>query len=174
MSSGEVWVIGVDPGLKGAIARIAWHPASGEVYPRVLVWDCPIVKAKRGHEFDVSQMAAVLDEIVESNTECWHPTPMVAAVERGIPMPQQASNSTYKQGRGQGLWEGMLAARNIPYELVNPQAWKKALDLTKQPKDASRARAAALFPATRERLTRKKDDGRAEAILIAEWRRRQG
>ena len=39
-------------------------------------------------------------------------------------------------------------------------------------KDASRLRAIQLFPVVANRLDRKKDDGRAEALLLAEYGRR--
>ena len=156
------YVIGVDPGLDGAIALIRGSS--------VQVWDCPWVKAKKGREFDVAQMAeivAVIDSLVAGNA-------VASVIERGIAMPKQASNTTYKQGRGQGIWEGLLAQAGFAFELITPQSWKKSMGLSGQPKDASRAKAAALYPSIREQLKRKKDDGRAEAVLIAEHRRRQG
>jgi crossover junction endodeoxyribonuclease RuvC len=39
-------------------------------------------------------------------------------------------------------------------------------------KDAARMRACQLFPSAANMLERKKDDGRAEALLIAEYGRR--
>ena len=69
---------------------------------------------------------------------------------------------------------GVLAALRVPYESIAPSAWKAQMGIPKgATKDVSRARALALFPALAEQLARKKDDGRAEALLLAEWRRRQ-
>jgi crossover junction endodeoxyribonuclease RuvC len=79
----------------------------------------------------------------------------------------------FTMGRGLGTWEGVLAGLGIPYELVTPQRWKKALmDGMGKDKDASRLQAIRLFPAIAGQLARKKDDGRADALLIAEYGRR--
>jgi crossover junction endodeoxyribonuclease RuvC len=54
--------------------------------------------------------------------------------------------------------------------LVRPRAWKKDMGLTAD-KDESLSMARELWPDAP--LARKKDNGRAEALLIAEWLRRQ-
>lgn len=153
--------IGIDPGMNGAVAAI--HEG------RVGVWDTPTVPVKKGHEYLVASMVQLLRDAVASD---W---PAVAVLEQGIAMPRQASSSTYKAGRGVGLWEGALAGLGIPYELVRPAQWKKALGIPAgADKAASRSYAQRLFPAQVEAFKRVKDDGRAEAVLLAEWRRRQG
>lgn len=71
------------------------------------------------------------------------------------------------------MWKGIIAAYRLPLELPSPQRWKKEMmaDMGKD-KDASRLRAIQLFPVVANRLDRKKDDGRAEALLLAEYGRR--
>ena len=54
---------------------------------------------------------------------------------------------------------------------MTPQRWKKALSLG-QGKDAARARASQLLPAHAHYWQRVKDDGRAEAALIAVYGQR--
>jgi hypothetical protein len=76
-------------------------------------------------------------------------------------------------GKGYGMWIGIVAALEIPYTLVTPQAWKKELMQGIKDKDAGRLRAMQLFPAYNEWLVRKRDIGRADALLIAEYGRRQ-
>jgi crossover junction endodeoxyribonuclease RuvC len=51
---------------------------------------------------------------------------------------------------------------------VSPAVWKKHFKLPAD-KEASRALALPLFPATAEHFARKKDHGRAEAALIARY-----
>lgn len=154
--------IGIDPGVSGALAAIC--PDCG---PRV--WDTPVavVKATR-KEYLVGGMCALLAE-----TDC-RLGDIAAVLEEGIPMPSQSSRTTYGTGRGGGLWEGLLAGLGIPYERVAPAKWKKAMGLTGQDKGGSRVLAQRLFPSIAEQFARVKDDGRAEALLLAEWRRRQG
>jgi crossover junction endodeoxyribonuclease RuvC len=66
---------------------------------------------------------------------------------------------------------GLLAALQIAYTTVRPAIWKRALGLGKD-KEAARLRAMQLFPAAD--LRRKKDHGRAEALLLAWWGRQYG
>jgi crossover junction endodeoxyribonuclease RuvC len=69
---------------------------------------------------------------------------------------------------------GILAALNIPHELITPQSWKKSM-MNGQPKekDASRLVVMRLFPEVSDRLQLKKHHGRADALLIAEFLRRK-
>lgn len=152
--------IGIDPGLSGAIAII--DEGGG-----LTIVDTPAVVVKKPGRRDylTSNMALLLRGCSDA----------AAALEMGIPMPSQASNTTYLMGRGGGLWEGILAAYGIPYDLVRPQAWKKALGIAPgSDKGASRMLAQRLFPAYADLFARVKDDGRAEAALLAEHRKRIG
>ena len=83
-------------------------------------------------------------------------------------MPGQGVSSMFQFGRGVGMYEGVLAALQVPITYVTPQAWQKAVS-AREGKDAGRARAAELFPAYAQMFARKKDDGRADAALMAYW-----
>jgi crossover junction endodeoxyribonuclease RuvC len=88
-------------------------------------------------------------------------------------MPKQGVASSFCFGQGLGMWQGIIAALGLPLEMPSPQRWKKEMlaDQGKD-KDASRFKAIALFPALAAQMSRVKDDGRAEAILMAEYGRR--
>jgi len=78
----------------------------------------------------------------------------------------------FSMGHGLGLWEGIISALGLPYELVTPQKWKKAILIgVGDGKGASIVRALQLFPQVAEELHRKKDHGRAEALLLAAYLR---
>lgn len=55
--------------------------------------------------------------------------------------------------------------------LVRPRIWKEALGLSSD-KSASLELARSYFSDVAEMLARKKDDGRAEALLLCEYHRR--
>ncbi|MEF9603307.1 hypothetical protein O4J55_13490 [Paracoccus sp. PXZ] len=55
--------------------------------------------------------------------------------------------------------------------LVRPTTWKPALGLTADKRE-SLAMARELFPGAADMLSRAKDDGRAEALLLTEYHRR--
>ena len=89
-------------------------------------------------------------------------------------MPKQGVASSFSFGRGLGIWEGILSAYSIPYVKVSPQRWKKEMlaDMPRDNKDSSRIAATRLFPNASDMLARKKDDGRAEALLMAAYAQR--
>lgn len=95
------------------------------------------------------------------------------AVELVNAMPDQGVTSMFNMGKGLGIWLGIIAALGLPSVHITPVVWKKAM-LTAgsgQDKGASILHALRLFPNAADYLTRKKDDGRAEALLIAAYLR---
>lgn len=147
-------IIGIDPGLTGAIAILSDLP---HVEPSIE--DMPVADGS----IDPAGLSALLANYDDAR---------MAYVERVSAMPKQGVSSTFKFGTGYGMVLGVLAALEIPYALVTPGVWKKAYGLSSD-KEQCRARALQLFPALAGDMKRKKDHGRAEALLIAEWGRRQ-
>jgi crossover junction endodeoxyribonuclease RuvC len=84
-------------------------------------------------------------------------------------MPGQGVSSMFQFGRGVGMVEGVIAALGLPITYVAPRAWQKAVG-ARGGKDGNRLRAVELFPAYASLFARKKDDGRADAALMAFWR----
>ena len=163
-------VIGIDPGLTGAVAWIQ----SGTMIGDFGVIDAPILTVEKNksirHEMDRVGMARIVEDIKSMVTPM---SRIVAAVERVHSMPEQGVASSFSFGMGYGIWLGILAAFEIPVDLVHPTRWKKGmLDGMGKTKEASMLRAKELFPTADLQL--KKHHGRAEALLIAEWRRRIG
>ncbi len=167
--------LGIDPGATGAVAVLDpdyAHTADDRVdYIDSGVFDCPIVlggKSGNQKQLDVAAMATLIHRLVGAHNAC-------AVIEWQQAFPKQGASSTFKLGTNYGAWMGILAALGIPFELVRSQVWKPSVGLARgSSKDESRAAAARLFPSLAGKLTRKKDDGRAEALLIAEFRRRIG
>ena len=97
-----------------------------------------------------------------------------AVVEHVGAMPGQGVTSCFSFGESFGWLQGVLDAMHIPYELVRPQRWKKVFSCTSD-KNTSLAVASRLFPEVdlrRTPLCRTPHDGKAEALLIAEYARR--
>ena len=157
-------VLGIDPGLDGAVALLTES--------RAQVWDSPVLNVGPGgkvrREHDVAGMVRLLTHALSSVAG-----PVHVAIESVHAMPGQGVRSMFSMGKGMGVWLGILAALSLSYNLVTPQRWKKAmLDGMGKEKDAARFRALQLFPALSDQLARKKDHGRAEALLLAEYLRR--
>lgn len=152
-------IVGIDPGLSGAIAF--FDPASG----RLDVVDMPAVEVvrngKKKREVSAQMLAAVMRaHHVDDRTH--------VALERVNAMSGQGVSSVFSFGRSSGIVEGVVAALHCQITLVTPQTWQKAMNV-RDGKDASRARAAELFPAMASSFARVKDDGRSDAALIAYW-----
>ena len=154
------YFVGIDPGKGGAIAVI---DQEGENPP--WIEDTPTIKVGKKTHFDVAGMSDLLRRI--------DPTQAIAFVEKVGAMPGQGVTSMFNFGGNYFSWQMGLSCFRVPYELVTPQRWKKSL-LAGMPKGkgSSRQKAIALFPAQQEMFRRVKDDGRAEALLIAEFARR--
>lgn len=150
--------IGVDPGLAGAIAF--YDPAADSVE----VEDMPVYQIDRGgkakREIDFYKLAAIIDDASTSNAL------KAAVVERVGAMPKQGVSSTFSFGTSYGLVLGVLAAHFIPIDRVPTMQWRNGLRVPAG-KDGSRSKASQLFPRQAKLFQRVKDDGRAEAVLMA-------
>lgn len=85
-------------------------------------------------------------------------------------MPGQGHASTYKFGRAVGVIEAVCQMLPATWFIVHPRTWKKDMQLDSD-KEACRQAAIRLFPQADLRL--KKHHNKAEALLLAEWMRRQ-
>lgn len=143
-------VIGIDPGVSGAVAFYNGTDMA--------VRDLPAVKAAKATSLDVTALARMLDGI---NETCAH-----VFIERVSAMPKQGVASSFNFGRSFGELHGLVAAQFVPVTLVPPQTWKKVLGVPRE-KDGARLRASQLLPRASDQWPLKKHDGRAEAALIA-------
>lgn len=140
-------ILAVDPGLSGALAF--YFPSAPD---RVLIDDMPVVDG-------ALDLAALAERIAQLR-------PDVAVVEEAAPRPGNSSRAIATSQRNYGALLAVIGLANVPVRIVRPQTWKKAMRLN-QDKNKSRRIAQSLFPAVSDRFRRAKDDGRAEAALIA-------
>ena len=84
-------------------------------------------------------------------------------------MPKNGSIASYSLGLNSGIVIGVVQAMGFALERVRPDAWKLAMGLRGKPKSASRGMATELLPSFADQFRRVKDDGRAEAALIARY-----
>ena len=87
-------------------------------------------------------------------------------IEKQGAMPSQGVSSTFKLGYAFGQITSTVALTRVPFTLVTPATWKRSMNLPKD-KDSARRLAIQWFPQLSEKLKRKKDEHRAEALLIA-------
>ncbi len=90
-------------------------------------------------------------------------------VEHVTAMPGQGVTSMFNFGQSFGVIKGVCAALKLPIYFVRPMKWKKHFNLIKTNKDASRTKAIEIYPSISNKLSRKKDCNKADAILIARY-----
>ena len=84
-------------------------------------------------------------------------------------MPHDGHVGAFKFGMTYGMIRAICMRVTPNVELVKPALWREYFDLLGRDKEASRMLAQRLFPDMFDKLTRKMDHQRAEAMLIAWW-----
>ncbi|WP_161795366.1 hypothetical protein [Xanthomonas sp. MUS 060] len=148
--------IGIDPGLSGALAALI----DGEAGPII---DMPTAQVGDWREIDARAVAVWIRE-----QRAAHPAAQVSAcIEKVGARPGDGGTSAFRFGDTYGGLRAVLQVLGISYTRVIPAVWKRRFGLLGQEKDAARQLALQRFPTAAAALKRKKDDGRADALLIA-------
>lgn len=150
--------IGADPGNSGALAVFDAVTTALQVFATQTV-----AGRTRGRDIVWAPTCDWLDETASTWLKCHAVVELVGA------RPNQGASSGFKFGRGLGAIDGIMAQRRTPITHVTPSVWKKHFGLLGRDKDASRARACELFPSYARLFARVKDDGVAEAALLAKY-----
>ena len=178
-------VLGIDPDANGALAILSRAAAEGGdpastppslTHGLAALVDTPTIEAIVGGRTrrrpDPAALAAAVGEAARTARAAG--LTVEAALERPTPNSLNGKQSWFGSGYAYGLWAGALASHGVRTTLVTARAWKGAAGLEGVPKDAARAAAVAELPAAAPLLTRKKDHGRADALLIGLWRAKGG
>ena len=159
---------GADPGMGGALAIYQPGP------PVTLeVVDMPALLIDGKRRMDFWKLAAVLRVWVTDN----HIERV--AVERVHAMPlrgaggqiRQSPNGLFEFGFAAGALQQAVVSAGLTMVLIPPATWKAVYGLRggRENKDMSRQKASQMFPGYAHLWARKKDDGRAEAVLLAHY-----
>jgi crossover junction endodeoxyribonuclease RuvC len=143
----EVRLIAIDPGAISGAAAFFFESGS------LVLTDIPVADK----QVDAAEFARLLRV---------HKV-KAAVVERVASMPKQGVASTFKFGMGVGIIHGVLLAHGVPVNLVTPGVWKKHFNLGPD-KEQARGLAKRLYPGI-QGMERKKDAGRAEALLLGHY-----
>ena len=149
-------IIGIDPGISGAISVV-------ENKKVLEVYDTPtmIDGKKNKRQINSAQVTNIIKERLNSDKD------VIVVVEHVNAMPGQGVTSMFNFGQSFGVIKGICAALSLPIYFVRPVKWKKHFNLIKTNKDASRTKVIEVYPELSNKLHRKKDSNRADAILIA-------
>ena len=138
-------IIGIDPGLSGAIAILVKSKVK-EIY------DMPVMPEgkKNKRQLNSAQLVKIISDNTEENEE------VSVVVEQVNAMPGQGVTSMFNFGQTFGAIKGICAALGLPIYFVRPAKWKKHFELINSSKDASRTKAIEMYPSLSNKLQKKR------------------
>lgn len=169
-------IIGIDPGVSGAVAIVGGSGAQAFAD----VHDIAVFSVCRSGRLRTEYNCVKCVQLLRScQASYWQGTDDMAVYLEDVRARPAADGrrdslvTAHRIGVGIGLWQGITAALGLRLEMVTPVVWKRKMELLRCDKEASRHKACELFPHLADQLSRKKDHNRAEALLIAEYGRRE-
>jgi crossover junction endodeoxyribonuclease RuvC len=146
-------ILAIDPGITGAFALLG---------DTALVDDLPVHQAQHGRgakvraELDLHGFRMLLTG--QPVSHCF--------IERVAARPGQGTVSMFRFGEAAGAVYGLIVGLGLPVTFATPQQWQKYHGVGASP-DAARQRAVQLYPTLAPMLARKRDQHRADALLLA-------
>ena len=145
-------ILGIDPGISGAIA---WVSDDGHL---IGVADMPTVEVVGKKKVSPQMLVAMLEDYDDVK---------MVAIEDVHALPGQGVTSMFSFGYSAGILAGVCAGLRMPMSFYRPSVWKRAAGVPAD-KGAARQMAQRFWPGCRD-FDRVKDDGRAESALLARW-----
>ena len=151
-------VVGIDPGLSGAISILENNKV-------LRIFDMPVMAEgkKNKRQLNSAQLVNIIKENISTKEE------VAVVVEQVNAMPGQGVTSMFNFGQTFGAIKGVCAALDLPIFFVRPSKWKKHFDLINSSKDSSRTKVIEMYPSLSSQLAKKKDVNKSDAILIARF-----
>ena len=151
-------IIGIDPGLSGAIAVLENNQVLN-------IFEIPVMSEgkKNKKQLNSALLVNLLKENINKEEE------VAVVVEQVNAMPGQGVTSMFNFVQTFGALKGICAALELPIFFVRPSKWKKHFELINSSKDASRTKAIEMYPKLSNQLSKKKDVNKSDAILIARF-----
>jgi crossover junction endodeoxyribonuclease RuvC len=157
ISREKTLILGVDPGLSGALAFYCLREKK-----LIFVDDMPLRKVRAASSTKMEICTHTLLQTIKT----FAAKTLGAVIEDVSAAPKQGVVSMFRFGYVTGLVAGQITAFEIPLLPTKPAVWKTLMGLS-QNKNDSRDRAMKLFPEMKNQFGLNKDDGRAEAALLA-------
>lgn len=141
-------VIGIDPGVAGAIAL---HD-KGKL---TALQDMPVFDGRA----DGTALAAMLREM----------DPDVVYLETSHAMPRNGTIASFSLGQNTGIVIGVVQALSHPLFRITPIRWKTKMGVKQLDKNGVRGIVREMYPDWSSCFSRVKDHNRAEAVLISRY-----
>ena len=162
-------IIAIDPGIRGAIARIK-SDGSLKVYDTpTKTWEAKSRAGGTTKDYDIKACRKLLKKLIGKNKK------VIIALE-GVHPFLGSKVSNFLLGRSKGIWEALISSLGYDALLVPMRSWTAFWFGTKARKNKKKSnlkKVKKLFPNAIHHFRLKKHDGRADATLIAEFIRRK-
>lgn len=145
-------ILGIDPGAKGALA---WVTGDGHL---IEVADMPVAEVNGKLRVSAQGVAHLMRKREIS----------LVAIEGVHAFSKGSNSSSLAFGYAAGLLEGVASGMGLPVEITRAAVWKRKAAAPTD-KGAARQMASRYWPGAADQFKRVKDDGRAEAALLARW-----
>ena len=151
-------VFGIDPGVSGALSIYEYKKLKEVI-------DMPTMSEgkKNKKQINAAQLALEIKNRVNGSEN------VAVVIEHVSAMPGQGVTSMFNFGQSFGVIKGICSALTLPIYFIRPVKWKKHFNLIGSSKDASRTKATELFPNFSNKMAKKKDANKADAILIGRY-----
>lgn len=151
-------VIGVDPGVTGAISFLTIETK------KIAVHSFPTRPRPDGrNELDLKKLVRLIHGYILQDIRL----AVIELVGAGSFAGRKAGSvSSFTFGKSYGEVLGILTALGIDIVKVRPAVWKHLMKLNSD-KDLSRLRAREAFPSIADQFKSKNSDGKAESALLA-------
>ena len=138
-------LIGIDPGLNGAIVIMENNKV-------LSVFDMPVMSEgkKNKRQLNSAQLVRIIKENTLANDD------INVVVEQVNAMPGQGVTSMFNFGQTFGAIKGVCAALELPIFFVRPAKWKKHFELINASKDSSRTKVIEMYPTLSNVLAKKR------------------
>ena len=148
--------LGIDPGFSGALAVLDKN------LQVIHYQDMPIIEVANKRELNEPELHSILSRFSPKYEN------LVVGIEKSQTMPNQGIVSSGRYMASYGFLRGLCVGMGLPYYLIRPPSWKKLMlaDMPKE-KGSSIQKVNQIYPDIK--LTRKKDHGISDAILIARY-----
>lgn len=160
-------IIGIDPGLSGALALI------GPEGQFVDVWDMPVMDKPNSNKSYIKRCIDPLKVYVMLKEWCLHSRRhkgienIEVCMENVASQPRDGVAGAFSFGESFGTLKAVCSCLGLlPINYVTPATWKKYFNIGAD-KEEARLLALEKMPEAGPMLARKKDHDRAEALLIA-------
>jgi len=159
--------IAIDPGIRGAIACIKSNKEVKIHDTPTKTWEAKSRKDKETKDYDIQACRKLLRKLTKGKKA-------IISLE-GVHPFLGSKVSNFLLGRSKGIWEAIITSLGLEYNLVPMRSWTIEFFGHKKREDKKASnlkKAKKLYPQAKKYFKLKKHDGRADALLIAEFTRR--